>query len=408
MTKSRRRARPRRFLVRVVRATGYVAATGATVLGIAWWAARPATPDAFYDAPSQRPAEAGALLRSESFTRTVPQGAQAWRILYTTTRADDSRAVASAIVLTASRRTEAPRPVIAWAHGTTGVAPGCAPSVMAKPFAHVPAIDRLISEDWVYVATDYVGLGTAGEHAYLIGDDAARAVLDAVRAARRLPGLSLDNRVVVWGHSQGGNSALWTGMRAPDYAPDVNLQGVAALAPASDLRALVASGQSSMFGKIVSSYLMRAYPAVYADVDANAYVGTTTRLIAHDIAGRCVGGWETLFSVLETTLLPGGGIFAIDPTRGALGDRLQQNTPNRKIAVPLLIAQGQADDLVLPDVQTRYVAARCAAGQPIDYRAYAGRDHLSLVAADSPLSVDLVAWTRDRLASRPATTACAN
>ena len=394
------------FLSRAIRALFVLAVVGAVGLAVAWRGSRPAEPCAFYVAPQQRSTESGTLLRSEPFAKAVPAEARAWRILYTTTRADNSSAVGSAVVIASRRTVSGPRPVIAWAHGTTGIMPGCAPSVMANPFANVPGIDQLVGEDWVYVATDYVGLGTTGGHAYLIGDDAARSVLDSIRAARQLPSINLDNRVVVWGHSQGGNSALWTGMRAADYAPDVNVLGIAALAPATDLKALVASGQSSMFGKIVSSYLVQAYSSAYPEIDADFYLKARARQLAKDIASRCVGGWGTLFSILETILLPSDGIFAHDPSGGPLGKRLLQNSPYGLIRTPVLIVQGQIDDLVLPDVQRRFVAARCAAGQPIDYRIYEGRDHLSLVAADSPLGVDLVSWTRDRLANAPASANC--
>jgi alpha-beta hydrolase superfamily lysophospholipase len=375
-----------------------IVASGIIVL---WTASRPAQPDPFYDAPAQRPGDPGALLRSEPYTKDLPAGARGWRILYTTKRGS-SPAVASAIVATSAQTTDAPRPVIAWAHGTTGIAPGCAPSVIA-PFANVPAIDRVIAENWVYVATDYPGLGTSGGHAYLVGEDAARAVLDAIRATRRLEGLSLDNRAVVWGHSQGGNSALWTGIRADEYAPDVNIAGVAALAPASDLPALFKSAQGTAFGKIVSSYLIHAYATAYPDVGMTAYVDARTRPLVGDIASRCAGG---LLSVIETKLLPSAGIFARDPASGPLGERLRQNTPATAIAVPVLVAQGGADDLVLPSLQSRYVAARCAAGQPIDYRLYAGRDHVSLVTNHPALDADLIAWTRDRFAGLPDTPNC--
>jgi hypothetical protein len=401
-----RSVRKRGLLARLRRVVAWSLAVALVAVAAIWWTARPATPDAFYAAPSTVPTAPGALIRGEAFTRAVPVGAQAWRMLYTTTRTDGAAAIASAIVMTATAPSAGPRPVIAWAHGTTGIAPGCAPSVMANPFAHVPAVPGLLSRGWAYVATDYVGLGTGGGHAYLVGDDAARAVLDAVRAARRLPGFALDNRVVVWGHSQGGNSALWTGIRAPDYAGDVNVLGVAALAPASDLPALVAAGKSTMFGKITSAYLLRAYAAVYPDVDAGAYTHARARLLVADLASRCVGGWETLLSALETALLPDDGPFARDPTRGTLGERLLQNTPRAPIATPVLLAQGQTDDLVLPAIQQGYVAARCDAGQAIDFRLYAGRDHLSLVAPDSPLTAELLAWTADRLAGQPATPNC--
>ena len=62
---------------------------------------------------------------------------------------------------------------------------------------------------------------------------------------------------------------------------------------------------------------------------------------------------------------------------------------------------------MVPAVQERYVAARCAAGQAVDYRTYAGRDLVGVVQADSPLIPDLLAWTRDRLTGAPPASTCA-
>lgn len=60
-------------------------------------------------AAKQQPAEPGILLRSESFATAVPADARAWRILYTTTRADDSPAVGSAVVVASRRAASGPR-----------------------------------------------------------------------------------------------------------------------------------------------------------------------------------------------------------------------------------------------------------------------------------------------------------
>lgn len=378
------------------------------VLGtlIGWWLSKPATPDAFYLTPPNLPAKPGTLIRTERFARAVPQGAIAWRILYTTTGANGAQTVASAIVMTSGERQDAPRPIVAWAHGTTGIAPGCAPSVLADPFQNVPAVDQLIHEKWIYVATDYVGLGTSGGHAYLVGEDAARAVLDSVRAARHINGLNAAAQTVVWGHSQGGHSALWTGIRAPTYAPDVNVAGVAALAPASDLPALFTEGKSSTFGKIVSAYLTTAYAKAIPGIDMPSYVSPGTQVLVDDIAARCAAGAAALFSVAETLLLPRDGIFMRPPAEGPLGAALRANTPRDLIEAPVFIAQGESDNLVFPDIQAAYVVAQCAAGQSIDYRTYTDEDHISLVAPESPLTADLVTWTRERFQGAPAPNAC--
>lgn len=374
------------------------------LVAAAWFYTLPSTPDAFYTAAVPSDARPGTLIRSEPYARTSRSDARVVRILYVTTRSDNAPALASAIVAIPNAPASSPRPVIAWAHGTTGIAPGCAPSVLGSSFAHVPAVDELIREGWAFVATDYIGLGTSGGHAYLATDEAARAALDAVRAARTLTEANLDNRVAVWGHSQGGHTALWTGIRA-NYAPDLALTGVAAFAPASDLALLVPKVQHNPFGRIVSAYLIEAYAARYADVRDGGYTSAFTRLVTRDIARRCVRGWDTVFSVMQSEVLPRDGIFARDPAPGPLGKRLEENTPTGAIAPPVFIAQGKDDDIVLPAVQDAYVRARCIAGHALDYRTY-DADHVSLVGAKSPLVSDLMVWTRDRFAGRPAANTC--
>jgi hypothetical protein len=183
---------------------------------------RPAdSPDAFYTPPSAVPPRPGVLLSSERLTRGIPKEWRAWRILYTTTLDENTPAVASRLVIASDRLPAGPRPVIAWAHGTTGGTSQCAPTLLpSRSNADViPGIDQVLARGWVTVATDYIGLGTAGPHPYLIGQGAARSVLDSVRAARQMPRLSLQHATVLWGHSQGGHAGLWAGILTPTYAP---------------------------------------------------------------------------------------------------------------------------------------------------------------------------------------------
>ena len=61
--------------------------------------------------------------------------------------------------------------------------------------------------------------------------------MDHVRrdAPRDFPNSGASNRFAVWGHSQGGHAALFTGELAARYAPELKLVGVAAAAPATNL-----------------------------------------------------------------------------------------------------------------------------------------------------------------------------
>jgi alpha-beta hydrolase superfamily lysophospholipase/uncharacterized membrane protein HdeD (DUF308 family) len=364
-------------------------------------------PDAFYAAPAGAPPEPGVLLRSEPFDRGMPEGSRAWRLLYTTGGVENEPAVASALVIAGPDR-PGPRPVVAWAHGTTGYAEACAPTLLEDPLGSgaMPALDRVLEEGWVVVATDYVGLGTEGPHPYLIGEPGGRNVLDAVRAARALEDLRLSDQTVVWGHSQGGGVALWTGILAPAYAPDVPLSGVAALAPASDLSALLPNLDEVPGGALFASYVIAAYSETYDDVDFDEYVRPAARIPLQEMAERCLAEPGVLVSILESLAFD-GSVWGRDPASGPLGERLAQNVPAGPIEAPLLVAQGETDELVLPEAQAAYVAGRCAqAGGPVEFRTYPDRDHVGVVADDSELVPELMEWTRARFAGDPAASTC--
>lgn len=371
---------------------------------LAWSWSLPAQPDAFYDLEGLD-SERGGLLRVEAFDRGLPTGASGLRILYGERDAQGMARISSALVLLPVDAPDGPRPVVAWHHGTTGVAPGCAPPLLREPFAHAPGLAEALAAGWVVVAPDYPGLGVAGGHPYLIGEDTARSALEAVRAAGHIEGVRLAPRVVAWGHSQGGHAALWTGILAASHAPELEFVGVAALAPASDLPALVRAAQDSAVGRILSAYIVDAYVARYPELDAAALVRPGRRAVAAAIARRCLDGARAIPTALVAAALP-GSLFAGDPGVGPMGLRLAQNIPDRPIAAPVLLAQGDIDPLVLPEIQASWVAQRCAAGQPIEFRRYPGRDHLSLVAEDSPLVRDLVDWTQARFAGEPPGPSC--
>lgn len=376
------------------------------MISLRWHQGSP-TVDAFYETPVQLPSQPGRLVRIEPLNRAIPAGAQAWRILYTTTRSEGVDALASALVVAAQNLPAGPRPVVAWAHGTTGVSQNCAPSLLKDPFTAgaMPDLDQVIKHGWVLVATDYIGLGAEGPHAYLIGQEAGRAVLDAVRAAHLIPDLNLADETVVWGHSQGGGAALWTGILAPTYAPEANVIGVAALAPASDLPSLIANLDVVKGGSIFASYIIQGYSATYSDVRFDDYVRPTARILVREMASRCLAEPEVFASII-TSLVIDQSIWAKHPASGPFGERLQENVPAATLAMPLLIGQGLGDELVLPAAQAAYAKSRCQAGGQVDYRTYEGFDHVGVVGVDSPLVPELLNWTQDRFDRKPFTSTC--
>ncbi|MCT9819663.1 DUF308 domain-containing protein [Microbacterium sp. W1N] len=408
--RSRSDAAPRRRWGRTVLALGS--------LGLAVAVAVVTTPmregstvvDSFYAAPREIPATPGHLVRAEEFTRTVPAGAKGWRILYTTTGMDGEVRVASALVVVPLGAERGQRwPVVDWNHGTTGFAEHCAPSLQERPFwsGGMYILSKVIAQGWAMVAPDYIGLGTQGPHPYLIGEPSAHASLDAVRAAWELTEAQLSRNTVVWGHSQGGAAALWTGALGDAYAPRVPVRGVAALAPASDPPSLVEGVTEITGGSIFASFAFESFSSIYPDVTYADYIRPGAQTVVRAMAQRCLTDPGTVLSVLAAVgMSTDPDIFSQDPTTGPLGARLRGNTPPTDIGVPMFVGQGGADSVVPVHTQDGYVERLCRAGQTVDYRVYAGFEHAQVVEGYSPLVADLLAWTKARFEGRPADAGC--
>jgi pimeloyl-ACP methyl ester carboxylesterase len=352
-------------------------------------------PDAFYNAPSNVPNQPGVLLRSELLKDvTLATGMQGWRILYTTTVDDQTPATAVTTVFAPVDLPAGPRPIIDWVHGTTGLVQKCMPSLVSAPTFGIPAQAQAIKAGWVIVATDYSFAERGGPHPYIIGEGEARAGLDAVRAAHQMTELTLDARTVVWGHSQGGHSALWTGIVGPRYAPELNIVGVAAIAPAANPARIIVMNPA--IDKGLGPYIAASYSRFYPDIKFEMALRPEALAAGREITKLC-GSFppddpkriRQLTATFEAPTLA-------TKTNPALAARLAQNTADRPIAAPLLIAQGLADAVVSPMATEMYVEERCAAGQNLEYWTVAGRDHSDIVQPDSPLAVPLAAWTAAR------------
>lgn len=377
------------------------------IMTLLWLWSYPPAPGKFFKADVAAGTPPGSLIRAQAYRRDLPDGASARRILYTTTLSGGVPATASGLVVWKTLEDETtPRRVILWAHGTLGAAPGCGASMQANPYAHIPAFQELLEEGWVLVASDYAGLTTDGPHPYLIGDGEARSVLDAARAAHDLTELTLSLETVIWGHSQGGHAALWSGILARSYAPELQVKGVAALAPATDLPALLARIETTPEGRIFSAFVARAYADTYPDLYFTGIVRNDARWPANEISKRCLSGARAVVPAILADRFIEGSIFRGGDTGTSFRKRLAENIPARSIGAPVLILQGRRDDVVSARVQAGYARDRCAAGETIDYQQFDGLDHTSIVAADAPTVPILIKWTQARFAGTPAPAIC--
>lgn len=397
-TGSTRRTHPRwlRWLVRI--GVGLVALV--LLAGFVFLAAtrNPSVPD-FYDPPGAVPSSPGEIIRSEPFDDGLPSGSRAWKVLYASTDPQGNPLAVSGLVIAPADPPAGPRPVLAWAHGTTGIARPCAPSLTDQPLQGIPDLSGAIDQGWVVTLTDYPGLGTPSPHPYLVGESEGRAVLDSVRAAHQLDtGLELDDRYAVWGHSQGGHAALFAGQLAPSYLPERSLVGVAALAPATDLRQNFDAIESTDIGKVLTVLTVESWTDVYPDIPA----GTLTeaaRAPATQMARDCINQPSRYRLLLGSLTLP-STIVAIDPTTDPTWIRhMTDNSPRPDgIAGPLLVAQGLSDEVISAPVTEAWVRSRCADDAPTTWQSYPGLNHNGVVG---PGGDDALAWTIDRFAGDP-------
>ncbi|MDT9594049.1 lipase family protein [Nocardioides zeae] len=397
----RERVRGRRRLPTTV----WLVAAAVTVLLVAATAvvqvgSRPTVGD-FYTPPDDVPAEAGRLVASEPLDAGSAD-LEGWRMLYTTVDASGVPVVASAAVV-APREVAGPLPVVTVGHGTSGIRPECAPSATGEAYGGLrAALEPVAVSGAVGVAPDYVGLGVEspdGVHAYLDGPSEASALLDATRAADEL--VATTGEVVLWGHSQGGHAALWAATSAATYAPDLEVLGVAAMAPATDLPGIVEDVSSTAVGRVLASYLVESWDALHPDLDVRADEGWFEGRAIDRMAARCLLGRDAAAAVAAGSQLTEDVLSPTQARTGVTGELLAAQVPTAATDAPVVVAQGADDALVSAARQRAWVEQRCAAGESPGYVEYADRDHNSLTDAGSPLVDDLVAWTAARVAGEP-------
>ena len=349
--------------------------------------------------------QAGSLISAEPVVET-PEGMQAWRVAYWT-MSGDNRPVRATGMVAAPREAIPPRPrnVLAWTHGTWGVVSKCAPSLSPNFWNATPGLDA-VRQGYVVVAPDYPGLGSDGTHPFLVGTDTGRSVLDAVRAARHIPGAASGSRFAVWGESQGGHAALWTGQVARRYAPDLQLVGIAAAAPPTDLVQNLRLSPNKQVRAFFTAYIGYTWNRHYG-APLTTFGGPQTRGILTRLAeNNCIElhSKPKLMTVLGILTLQSRlknvDLGRIQPWAGLA----QRNSPStRGFGLPLLIAQNAKDDLVAPSVTRTYARALCRAGQRVNWIDIDGPGHATS-ARDS--AAETLGWIADRFAGRRAPNSC--
>lgn len=338
----------------------------------------------FYRSPGARPDRSpGTLVSTEPLPLDGLVGT-GLRVTYSsTTPAGDTVHLTGAAILPADLENDGSgsRPVAVWNHPTIGIGTECAPS-LAEPFT-LDGVQPLLDAGFVVVAPDYDGLGSEGVHPYLVLESQGRSVLDMARVAAELGG---NRTVVTWGHSQGGHAALSARAIAERYAPELEVAGVGAASPPTDLGLFLDPGFSSRALLPITAQTAVSWATVYTNTGLEALGSPEALALAGAALDACVGDIAAVVGDMEPSevwargpeQVPAWGVLtarnSIDPSSGT---------------GPVYLTHGGADTLVPKQGSDALVDGLCAEGTDVVYRSAPDWNHGTAYEVPRP---DMIEW----------------
>jgi Secretory lipase len=363
----------------------------------------------FYVPPSPLPAgAAGQVIWSRPLTgaAALPGATENLLVLYhSRTPAGQDTAVSGTISIPTGQPPAGGWPVLSWAHGTTGVADICAPSRDAPGHpSHIynqladAMLNQWVKRGWVVTKTDYEGLGTPGPHPYLVGASAARGTVDILLAARQLHP-SISRHWAVMGHHQGGHAALFAATLAPAWAPDLDLIGAVAIAPAGSAHDMIAGLRDARTPAPALGLLALVLIGAAAADRAIRLDQMLTPAALHLLAKAETSGINDLLTPGQPPPLVPAEMFRPGTELGPLLNVLAANDPAAlQLRTPALITQGN-DDPIVTCLSTDHIARSLhASGAILTYHTYPGTGHFDLIAA---AHAENAQWIDTRLAQTP-------
>jgi pimeloyl-ACP methyl ester carboxylesterase len=354
----------------------------------------------FYVPPEPLPAgQPGDIIRAEPMDAYLVPGvrlrAHAWRVLYRSTGAVGEPTAVSGIVLIPRGRPKS-RALIGYAIGTHGIGDAAAPSRLLPRGLEWEAsmMAMCLARGWAVAITDYQGLGTPGDHAYMVGRALGPNVLDAMRAARLVcpEQLADDGPTAIIGYSEGGAAAAWAAQVHPTYAPEIDVRAVVAGAAAAN----VESGGESLNGSFFSFFMAYGgigYAAAYPELELDPYLTPMARERIDMLRES---------TILQAMLMGPRYIHADELTNPNVLELPEWRTRLRENRLgtiaptaPVLLHHARRDQIVSFQQSLNLKADWDALG--VDVRLYVtrgGMDHISGAFAGTPIALD---WMARRL-----------
>jgi hypothetical protein len=386
----------------------------------------------------------GQIVKQEKIATSV-KGAQAWKIAYISSYVAGRKTIATGLILApAGPAPKEGRPILAWAHGTTGSAQNCGPSQIIDPTRPlneyflpdgnswtdfgIPNGKEFIDQGYVVVATDYQGLGGGGKHQYAVAGTNGRDVINSARAASSMKEVGAGKKIVIYGWSQGGGATI-AAASLPDYhaqqgtaADNLQYLGFVALAP-EDVAAMLPNmpTNDADANKLMIGFTQANVPNVF--------------LFTHFAMG--LWGTQAAFPDLQLTdVLTEEGAKAIDKLSRnkcmhvmtdsfnyAYGDQyksLIKSEPTNSLTwvkafvegsvkpvkpvAPVVIYRGTKDTAVPPIMHELYQKQMCAMGANVGRNQLPGEQtHFTTPGVSAPMYLE---WVKDRIAGKPLANGC--
>lgn len=365
--------------------------------------------DPFYTEPAEAELQAarpGDVLRYREMSAKAyylfPVKGRAWQLMY---RSTDHKGRPVAAVTAALLPANAPasgRQLYVYNVAYDALTLNCAPSYeIAKGTALEQAfIQSGLNKGWVTVVPDYEGLRSL----WTVGSNAGQAVLDAIRAAERFQPLGLGGSAtptVVTGYSGGSIASTWANELYRNYAPELNIVGVAAGGIPVDMGNVARKVDGKLFAGLYMgavSALARAYP----EVDAEALTNDAGKAMMVKIQDMCAGqflagqpdvvGAFAFQKMSRYSAVP--DILAVPAVKQVIAEnRLGQRTPG----APTYLFNGMFDQVMPLDDVKGLVDTYCAQGVPTTFRQVLG-EHITSAVLGFQGAFD---YLKDRMAGKP-------
>lgn len=375
----------------------------------------------FYDVDGVPAGPPGQFVRAEEI-EDAPDGIRLFRIMYQSTDLEDNSLPVTGLF--AVPDTEPPPggfPLVAFAHGTLGIGQVCGPS-LSPLLPYNPGytiwpthVEPLVQEGWAVVATDYSGMGAPGPSSYLVGPLEGRGILDSMRAVLEphpeTGNVPIDqDKLALYGKSQGGEAVLAAMEILDDYAPDLDaVAGGVALAPgyAVPIRAALdyvaenpTSAGQTMFTLLIVKSIVDNYPEFVTLEGTLSEVGLS-RLELLDT--HCSTQLTDALRDVELS-----DLLNLPLAEGVVTGLAEASLGREPLGRPVMIIQGLEDVTILPQFTHAQTLTRCAQGDTVYYVRFSEDDHPSLnfqARLTDPTGLD---WIRDRWAGEPAPSNCPN